>query len=125
MNTPYNPVIVALDVSSEAEALKLTDQLKDSVGLFKVGLQLFTALGPGFIRRVQRAGGTVFLDLKLHDIPNTVAKAAVEAGRLGVRMLTVHTLGSRKMLAHTANELKEASLKESRGPPRNYWESQS
>jgi orotidine-5'-phosphate decarboxylase len=113
MQEEHNPIIVALDVSTSDEAVRLTGQLKDHVGLFKVGLQLFTALGPSVVRQVQQAGGEVFLDLKLHDIPNTVAKAAVEAGRLGVRMLTLHTLGSAKMMRHTAETVRDSSVRES------------
>jgi len=91
-------LIVALDVSTRDEALGLVDRLADRVGFFKIGLQLFTAHGPDLVREVRAGGAGVFLDLKLHDIPNTVAGAVREACLLDVQLLTLHTLGGPVML---------------------------
>lgn len=91
-------LIVALDVSSESDAKALVKQLKKDVSLFKVGLQLFTLAGPAIIKAIQRADHKVFLDLKFHDIPTTVAKATMEATQLGVAMLTVHAMGGKEMM---------------------------
>jgi len=98
-------LIFALDVDSFAEAEKWVRQLHRQVGLFKVGKQLFTRCGPQVVEMVRREGGSVFLDLKYHDIPNTVAMATVEACRLGVRMVNVHALGGREMMTRTVAEV--------------------
>lgn len=95
---PDNPLIVALDVSGGEEAEALARRLDDAAGLLKVGLELFTASGPQVVQRIG-AVAPVFLDLKLHDIPNTVRGAARNAARLGIRMLTVHALGGEAMVA--------------------------
>ena len=91
-------IIVALDVATSTEARRLISLLSDDVGLFKIGLQSYTAEGPALIRSISLLGPKVFLDLKLHDIPNTVGKAVEAAGKLGVRMLTVHLSGGSEML---------------------------
>jgi orotidine-5'-phosphate decarboxylase len=91
-------LIVALDVPGEADATALVDRLAGRVGMFKVGSQLFTAAGPAFIRELAARGEKVFLDLKYHDIPNTVASAVSAASRLGVSLLTVHALGGQAMM---------------------------
>jgi orotidine-5'-phosphate decarboxylase len=91
-------IIVALDVPTAREALNLIDQLGSEISFFKIGLQLYTASGPEIVRNVLASGAKTFLDLKLHDIPNTVAKAVGAAGELGVQMLTVHLSGGRAML---------------------------
>jgi orotidine-5'-phosphate decarboxylase len=91
-------LIVALDVSSAAAAQKIVTDLGDSALIYKVGMQLYTAEGPQLVRDLVAAGRRVFLDLKYHDIPNTVAGAVAEAARLGVSMLTVHASGGGKML---------------------------
>lgn len=103
------PLVVALDVSRADEALRLVEQLRGMAGMFKVGKQLFTAEGPQIVRRIRELGEEVFLDLKFHDIPNTVAAAAIEAMRLGVRVLNVHALGGREMMVRTADAVKQAS----------------
>lgn len=90
-------IIVALDVATEKEALALMVLLSGEVGAFKIGLQSYTTTGPGLIRAAFLLG-PVFLDLKLHDIPNTVAKAVESAGKLGVRMLTIHLSGGAEMI---------------------------
>jgi orotidine-5'-phosphate decarboxylase len=91
-------LIVALDVSSASEALKIVRELGELVCLYKVGMQLYTAEGPGIVRELVRSGHKVFLDLKYHDIPNTVGAAVREAAQLGVSLLTVHASGGAKML---------------------------
>jgi orotidine-5'-phosphate decarboxylase len=90
-------IIVALDVPTSAAALGLVRRLSPHPGLFKIGLQLYTATGPDMVRAVRDLGGRVFLDLKLHDIPSTVAHAVESAGSLGVEMLTLHLNGGRAM----------------------------
>ncbi|HLK31716.1 MAG TPA: orotidine-5'-phosphate decarboxylase, partial [Terriglobales bacterium] len=91
-------LIVALDVSSAAAAQKIVAAVGDSAFLYKVGKQLFTAEGPGIVRDLVASGRRVFLDLKFHDIPNTVAAAVAEACKLKVSMLTVHASGGSRML---------------------------
>ena len=95
-----------------ADALSIVEQLKDSVGAFKVGLQLFTSAGPDFVRKLVNTGSRVFLDLKFHDIPNTVAKASVEAARLGVWMFNVHASGGGEMMRQALSEISEACERE-------------
>lgn len=91
-------LIVALDVSSAAAAQKIVAAVGDSASIYKVGMQLYTAEGPQVVRDLVSAGRKVFLDLKFHDIPNTVGSAVREAASLGVHMLTVHACGGSKML---------------------------
>jgi len=93
-------LIVALDVATAVEAQEIVYELGDTVCLYKVGLQLFTAEGPRIVSELVNSGRKVFLDLKLHDIPNTVAAAVKAASELGVHMLTVHAAGGAKMLEH-------------------------
>lgn len=95
-------LIVALDVSSAAAAQKIVTALGDSVHLYKVGMQLYTAEGPQLVRDLVSSGRRIFLDLKYHDIANTVAGAIREAAQLGVSMLTVHASGGEKMLRAAA-----------------------
>jgi orotidine-5'-phosphate decarboxylase len=98
MNKSHAQLIVALDVSTSAEAVKIVTSIGDGVQLYKVGMQLYTAEGPKVVRDLIASGKGVFLDLKFHDIPNTVAAAVREATQLGVAMLTVHASGGTKML---------------------------
>lgn len=100
-------IIVALDVETAADARRILSELRDRVGAFKIGLQLFTAAGPEFVQQVTQSGVKVFLDLKFHDIPNTVARAGAEAARLGVWMFNVHAVGGSEMMKRTANEVAE------------------
>ena len=93
-----NPIIVALDVPGVDKALALAGQLAPAVGAFKIGSELFTSAGPDIVRRIRATGAAVFLDLKFHDIPNTVAKAVAAATRLDVQMLTIHTGGGPEMM---------------------------
>jgi orotidine-5'-phosphate decarboxylase len=103
-------LIVALDVSSAAAAEKIVSALGDSVGIYKVGMQLYTAEGPQIVRELVGSGRQVFLDLKYHDIPNTVASAVREAVQLGVSMLTVHASGGSKMLLSAVEASRVSSL---------------
>src|SRR5580658_9235570 len=98
MPDPRERLIVALDVSSTAAAQNLVAAVGDSAFTYKVGMQLYTAEGPRAVRDLVASGRRVFLDLKYHDIPSTVAAAVQEAAQLGVSMLTVHAAGSSKML---------------------------
>jgi orotidine-5'-phosphate decarboxylase len=98
MHDPRQRLIVALDVSSAAAAQKIVAAVGDSASCYKVGMQLYTAEGPQVVRDLVASGRRVFLDLKYHDIPNTVASAVREAAGLGVSMLTVHASGGGKML---------------------------
>ncbi len=95
-------IIVALDLPDETSALAAVEKLTGEVGLFKIGLQLFTACGPNIVRQIRALGGNVFLDLKFHDIPNTVRHAVESAVALDVQMLTVHAGGGREMLVAAA-----------------------
>jgi orotidine-5'-phosphate decarboxylase len=102
-------LIVALDVDNLEQAKDLVRLLAPEVGMFKIGKQLFTHAGPQAVRLIQDLGGEIFLDLKFHDIPNTVAKAAIEATRLGVRMFNVHASGSLEMMRTTVKEVERVS----------------
>jgi len=99
-------IIVALDVETMAGALKLVDQLSADVGAFKIGKQLFTATGPDAVRLIHGRGGKVFLDLKFHDIPTTVAKASAEAARLGAFMFNMHALGGAAMMRESVQAVR-------------------
>jgi orotidine-5'-phosphate decarboxylase len=102
---PQDRIIVALDVSSAEEARALVDRLSGRVGMFKIGSQLFTAAGPAFVRELSARGEKVFLDLKYHDIPNTIAGAVSAACQLGVSLVDVHALGGREMLEAAVSAL--------------------
>ena len=114
MSAPLAPkerLIVALDVATGAEALVLVDLLAGAVGQFKVGSQLFTEAGPAFVRGLVARGERVFLDLKYHDIPNTVAGAVARAAGLGVSLLSVHALGGPAMLAAARGALPGGEMR--------------
>ena len=111
-NVPKDKLIVALDVESANRALNLFAQLRETVGIFKIGSQLFTAVGPQIVRQIVAGGGRVFLDLKFHDIPNTVAAAGVEATRLGVSIFNVHASGGVEMMKRTAEAVAETAERE-------------
>ncbi len=98
-------LIFALDVDNFDAAERWVETLQENVGVFKIGKQLFTRCGPEVVRMVHDHGGQVFLDLKYHDIPNTVAKAAVEACKMGVRIFNVHALGGAEMMGRTVAEV--------------------
>ena len=105
-------IIVALDVATADEAKKIVAELSGQVGAFKIGLQLFTSAGASFVREIVEAENKVFLDLKFHDIPNTVAKASVEAARTGVWMFNIHASGGGEMMRRTISEVSEACERE-------------
>ena len=111
-------LIVALDVETEGEARDIIAELGDEVGAFKIGLQLFTSAGSKFVRDVAESDAKIFLDLKFHDIPNTVAKAGIEAARLGVWMFNVHAAGGSEMMRRTAAEISDFCEKESLTKPK-------
>jgi orotidine-5'-phosphate decarboxylase len=98
MTKAADKIIVALDVPTKVAALDLVDQLREQISFFKIGLQLYTAEGPEIVRAVLSTGAKVWLDLKLHDIPNTVARAVDSASNLGVQMLTIHLSGGSEMI---------------------------
>jgi orotidine-5'-phosphate decarboxylase len=100
-------ILLVLDVSSREEAMKLVRPLYEHVGMFKVGMQLFTAEGPSLVREIVDLGGKVFLDLKFHDIPNTVSHGVLEAAKLGVSLMTIHAAGGRVMMETVAKELQD------------------
>lgn len=110
-------LIVALDVDTKNHALSLVDELKPYVGLFKIGSQLFTSEGPNLISEVIRREAKVFLDLKYHDIPNTVASAVVAATRLGVSICNVHALGGLEMMSQVREECEKVSARENLTKP--------
>ena len=98
MTNAADKIIVALDVPTKKDALGLVEQLGGQISFFKIGLQLYTAEGPEIVRAVLASGANVFLDLKLHDIPNTVANAVASAGKVGAQMLTIHLSGGPEMI---------------------------
>ncbi len=104
-----SPVIVALDVAHASDALALADQLSPSECRLKVGKELFTAAGPGVVKALQDKGFELFLDLKFHDIPNTVAAAVATAADLGVWMVNVHASGGRRMMTAARERLEKGN----------------
>ena len=116
-------LIFALDIASLKEVDRYVALLADEVGLFKVGKQLFVHAGPEVIRRIHAKGGAVFLDLKFHDIPQTVASASVEATRLGVQMLTLHASGGTEMLRQATQGGSRACVAQNGSPALPSWQS--
>jgi orotidine-5'-phosphate decarboxylase len=112
MYDPRQRLIVALDVSSAAAAQKIVAAVGESASCYKVGMQLYTAEGPKVVRDLVASGRSVFLDLKYHDIPNTVAAAVCQAAALGVSILTIHASGGGKMMraATEAARTRSATL---------------
>ena len=103
----HTRLIFSLDVATVPEAVELVKLLRNEVGMFQVGKQLFLHAGPEVVREIKQQGGEVFLDLKFHDIPRTVAKAGAEATRLAVRMFDVHASGSVSMMRQTISEVNK------------------
>ena len=112
-----NPIIVALDVPTAERALELATQVAPAVGAFKIGKELFTAACPDVVKRVRDTGASVFLDLKFHDIPNTVAGAVASAVRLDVQMLTIHTSGGSEMMRAAEESAQQTALQSGRNAP--------
>ncbi len=111
MTKATDKIVVALDVATKSEATRLVEQLREQISFFKIGLQLYTAEGPEIVRAVTASGAKIFLDLKLHDIPNTVARAVESASELGVQMLTIHLSGGSEMIrAAVAARKREMSI---------------
>lgn len=111
-------LILALDVPEYEYALEIVDKYSDYITIYKVGLELFTASGPKLIEHIHERGKKVFLDLKFHDIPNTVTKAALVATRMGVHMFNLHASGGLEMMKRCMNAVVEISLKENRDRPK-------
>jgi orotidine-5'-phosphate decarboxylase len=112
-----NPIIAALDVPTAEAAMELAQKIAPAVGGFKIGSELFTAAGPDIVRRIRATGAAVFLDLKFHDIPNTVAGAVASAVRLDVQMLTVHAAGGVDMLKAAEQSAQETAWELGHAPP--------
>lgn len=112
-----NPIIVALDVPTADQALALAEQLAPVAGGFKIGSELFTAAGPDIVRQIRDVGAAVFLDLKFHDIPNTVAGAVASATRLGVQMMTLHAGGGMAMMKAAEQSAQRTAARLGRPPP--------
>jgi orotidine-5'-phosphate decarboxylase len=110
-------ILVALDVGSGAEAIRLADTLRQAVGGFKIGSRLFTAEGPSIVRALTGRGDRVFLDLKFHDIPNTVATAVAAATELGVWMVNVHAAGGSAMMRAAHAAAHETAARRTTTPP--------
>jgi orotidine-5'-phosphate decarboxylase len=112
-----NPVIVALDLPTAAAATALAAELAPVVGAFKIGSELFTSAGPEIVRQIRNTGASVFLDLKFHDIPNTVAKAVAAATRLDVQMLTLHLSGGSEMIRAALQAAEQTASTAGHPPP--------
>jgi len=115
--TAINKLIFALDAGSYEEALSWVELLSGHVGMFKVGKELFTAVGPKIIESIKQKGQKVFLDLKFHDIPNTVARAAEAAVKMGVDMFNVHASGGSKMIKEAVRAAQDCADKLGRTKP--------
>jgi orotidine-5'-phosphate decarboxylase len=111
-------IIVALDVDSAEKAREIIMELHRDVGAFKIGLQLFTSAGASFVREVVEDGIKIFLDVKFHDIPNTVSSAAIEVSRLGVWMFNIHASGGSEMMRKTIESVREVCDKENLSQPK-------
>jgi orotidine-5'-phosphate decarboxylase len=111
-------IILALDVPAYDDAVGIVDRFKDSIDVFKVGLELYTAAGPAIINEIHKRGRKVFLDLKFHDIPTTVAKAGIAAARLGVFMFNVHASGGLDMMKKCRDDVINICLRENLDRPR-------
>lgn len=117
MLEPKDRIILALDVDTQAEAVGLVKELGCLVGTYKIGMQLFNACGPDIVHRINDLGGRVFVDLKFHDIPNTVGSAGRVLTRLGCAMFNVHAAGGREMMKTIVQEVARESQKLGAKPP--------
>lgn len=108
---PEDKLIVALDVDTEAKALVIAEKLKNNVRFFKIGLELFSACGPEALHAIKKTGARIFLDLKFHDIPNTVAKASRAVTRLGVEIFNIHAMGGYEMMKASADAARDEAQK--------------
>jgi orotidine-5'-phosphate decarboxylase len=115
---PKERIIIALDVSDKNEALDIIKLFEGQISTFKVGAELFTMAGPDIVKEIRSRGNKVFLDLKYHDIPNTVKKATINAASLGASMITLHTLGGLEMMKTAAQALIEFSLRRNLDRPK-------
>jgi len=115
---PKERIILALDVSDYDDAVDIVQKFRAQVDIFKVGSELFTSVGPRIVKQIHLMGKKVFLDLKFHDIPNTVSKAVLAAARLGVYIVNVHALGGLEMMKLAADTMREFTLKENMERPR-------
>lgn len=113
-----NKLIIALDVSEKEYALEIVDKLDGCIDIFKVGLELFTVAGPSILEEIHKRGKKIFLDLKFHDIPTTVARAGVAAARNGVFMFNVHASGGFDMMNRCRDEVVDVCLRENIDRPR-------
>jgi orotidine-5'-phosphate decarboxylase len=111
-------LILALDVSEHSYAIELVEKFKDHFGIFKVGPELFISSGPKIIKDINKKGKKVFLDMKFHDIPNTVSKAAIAATKLGLYMFNIHTSGGFEMMKKCRDTIVETCLKENIDRPK-------
>jgi orotidine-5'-phosphate decarboxylase len=111
-----NPLIVALDVSTKERAISLVRELKDYVPIFKIGPVLFTRYGPEIVREIKGYGSGIFLDLKLYDIPNTVALTVEAMAEIGIAMFTVHIAGGEEMLKSAVATLKKTNGRSEKAP---------
>jgi orotidine-5'-phosphate decarboxylase len=112
-----SPLIVALDLPNPERALDLVSQLGALAGAWKIGKELFVRAGPDIVRRIRQTGASVFLDLKFHDIPNTVTRAVAAATELDVQMITVHVAGGRSMLEAAESSARDTAARLDRSPP--------
>jgi orotidine-5'-phosphate decarboxylase len=113
----HSPLIIALDLPSATHALDLVARIGPLAGAWKIGKELFVRAGPDVVRRIRDTGASVFLDLKFHDIPHTVAQAVAAATELDVQMITVHTAGGRAMLEAAHTSARETAARMHRDPP--------
>jgi len=114
---PKERIVLALDVDTHAEALTLVKELTPYVGVFKIGMQLYNSIGPAIVQEVNELGGKVFVDLKFHDIPNTVGAAGKVLTRLNSFMFNVHAAGGREMMQKAADDAKAEAAKLGINPP--------
>jgi orotidine-5'-phosphate decarboxylase len=115
---PRERIILALDVAEYNEAIEIVQSFKEHISIFKVGSELFTSAGPKIVEAIRSMDGKVFLDLKFHDIPNTVCKSVLTVAKLGVFMFNIHTLGGFEMMRQAAQSLSQFSLEKNVDRPK-------